>query len=426
MLSKSYFGPGKTEFFYERASSEGVQPVAASLPEMATLLVPAELSASFAKAINVGETVKTGQRLVWGDQTGEAIISPVTGVISTVSGYDGDCGRKYIAISIKVEKDDMWDDQFANAAGEPNLQTLVDYLSSAPGSPALERLTDPAHPIHTIVIYGGDSDLLLDTSLCVLDRGIDFVEKGIRLLRKVSGVEKVFIAVPGFSLQNEDGGFPAEVKTISNQYPMGQPLMLLRNLFGCNLEQGQSAEDAGVLFLRSEAVASVGKAFTEARVPVDKIITVVYKGDRKKIVSARIGTPVGHILRMLDISVDERDRIFFGGPMTGMAFYSEDQPIQPDTDTIIVQDHNTFIFSSENKCLNCEECVRICPADIPVNILLRFLQSGDYQKASDLYDLYSCVECGQCYYVCTSAIPILKYIRQAKRELERATSGSGC
>ena len=156
--------------------------------------------------------------------------------------------------------------------------------------------------------------------------------------------------------------------------------------------------------------------------PVDKILTVIDKKDSNQIVSARIGTPIGDILDMLNISVDERDRIFIGGPMTCMDFYPKDQPVQPDTDTVIVRDHSTLVFSSENKCLNCEECIRICPADIPVNILLRFLQSGDYQKASDLYDLYSCVECGQCYYVCTSAIPILKYVRQAKCELERSIS----
>lgn len=424
MLSKSYFSPGKTEFFYEGVSAAIDQAVAAELPEMVTLLLPGELPAISLNNIKVGETVKTGQRLVWGDKAGQAVISSVTGRVIAVNGYDGDSGRKWNAVTIKAEKDDTWDERFADAAGKPTLQTLVDYLSGAPGGPALNGLIDPAHPISAIVIYGGDSDLMLDTSLYVLNGKMDFVEKGIRLLKEVSGIEKVFMAVPGFSLQNEGPDFPADVKTISNKYPMGQPLMVYQQIFGRRLEQGQSFADAGVLFLRSESVASIGQAFTEGRVPVDKIITVIDKSGRHQIVSARIGTPIGAILSMLDISVDERDRIFFGGPMTGMVFYSADQPIQPDTDTIIVRDHTTLIFSSENKCLNCEECTRICPADIAVNILLRFIQSGQYKKAADLYDLYSCVECGQCYYVCTSAIPILNYIRQAKCELERTISGN--
>jgi electron transport complex protein RnfC len=57
---------------------------------------------------------------------------------------------------------------------------------------------------------------------------------------------------------------------------------------------------------------------------------------------------------------------------------------------------------------------------MPINLLVRFLEAGQYETAADSYDLYSCIECGLCSYVCISKIPILQYIKLAKHELERA------
>jgi electron transport complex protein RnfC len=56
---------------------------------------------------------------------------------------------------------------------------------------------------------------------------------------------------------------------------------------------------------------------------------------------------------------------------------------------------------------------------VGVNLLVRFLEAGQYQEGADMYDLYSCVECGLCSFVCAARIPILQYIKLAKFELAR-------
>jgi electron transport complex protein RnfC len=61
--------------------------------------------------------------------------------------------------------------------------------------------------------------------------------------------------------------------------------------------------------------------------------------------------------------------------------------------------------------------VRICPARVPVNMLVRLLEAGKYETAAEEYDLFSCVDCGLCTCVCPARIPIFQYIRLAKYEL---------
>ena len=419
MLSKPIFGYAKPKFSYELLSAILPQPVTIPRPASATLLLPREMGPAPSTTLKVGMRVRTGQRLAWDDSPGPAVVSTFTGRITAIAPQLGDYGRKYTAITIATEARDEWDEAFSQSCTSITPATLSDYLSGAPGSPALDKLLNPKPPIHTVIIYGGDTDLLVDSNLYVLKSRTAAVEKGIRVLKEATGVEKIILAVPGESFQNFDGHFAAEVRAVSNSYPSAQPLMLFYQFFGRILDQGQSFESQGVLFMRAEALAAIGSAITQRRVPLEKVLTVLDKQGNKHLVSVRIGTPIGSVLKALSITLADRDRLIFGGPMTGTAVFSEDQPIQADTDAIMVQDAGQIILSSDYPCINCGECVRICPSRIAVNMLVRFLEMGQYQDGADLYDLYSCVECGLCSLVCVSRMPILQYIKLAKFELAR-------
>jgi electron transport complex protein RnfC len=196
----------------------------------------------------------------------------------------------------------------------------------------------------------------------------------------------------------------------------------MKDMLGKVVPAGKSPEDIGVCFISAEAVASIGNAFNSGQIPVTKIFTLVKKDGSKSLVSARIGTPASDIFKAFNITLNENDRIIFGGPMTGSSVYSEDHPIQPDTDAIIVQDRDDIPVISDYPCTNCGDCIRVCPANIQIDMLVRFLEAGQYQEAADQYDLYSCIECGLCSYVCVSGMPIFQYIRSAKYELGRANT----
>ncbi|MFC1813982.1 4Fe-4S dicluster domain-containing protein [Thermodesulfobacteriota bacterium] len=369
-------------------------------------------------AIGKGETVKTGQKLSLSGDSNTYVVSTVTGTVSSVSSFVGDFGRSYTAISIDVSEEEEMDDQFEKVAEDPSMETVVSFLAGLPGNPSFKSFSDPDKPINTIVVCGVDGDLLLATNQYALVSGTDAIKNGINILKKITGVDNVIMAVPQHLMQ-EGAATGAEARAVDVEYPATLPHAIMQNALGQVVPAGKTFEDMGVCFFSAEAVASIGTAFNTGRMPFAKMLTLVNKDGSQALVSAVVGTPIRDIFAAFDISINEGDRIIIGGPMRGSSVYSEDYPVQPDTDGIMVQDSGDIPLVSDYPCINCGECVRTCPVKVPVNMLVRYLEAGQYEDAAEEYDLYSCIECGLCSFVCVTKMPIFQYIKVAKYELGR-------
>ncbi len=293
-----------------------------------------------------------------------------------------------------------------------------EYLRHLPGAPPLKTLADPDRKISTLIITCADKDLLSTTQQFVTIKNLEALKKGVQVLKQVTKISRICATVPE-GLNFKDGIGSAQILKTSPVYPANLPAMVLKDHFNTVLPAGLTPQDLGYCFISAEAVISLADAVESKSASFEKNITILGKNGEQRRVKAVIGTPIEQILNSCNIQIEDQDRVVIGGPMTGFATFTVNHPVVSDMDMIIVQSMENIPEVSDNACVNCGKCIQICPARIPVNLLVRFLEVNQIEEAADQYDLESCIDCGLCAYVCTARIPIYQHIRLGKNALLR-------
>ena len=409
-----------TQLDYRPFAALPAGPEVLPTPKTITLYHPGEFRTGEAVRFKVGDKVKTGQRVALYEDEPGFVISPVTGSIASLAPFVGDFGRTYTAVIVEAADEEDLDPEFGEACDSLDLEKAKQFLSFLPGSPDFSLFDDPNRPIKTLVVSGVDADLLVVTNQYTVRNQADDIKKGLSVLKKITGVEQVVMALPGDIVQNF-GSVGADVVGVSPEQLRfaEEEILVAMAAMGEPVPAGTTLTEAGIAMMSAEAVAAVGSAVDTGRPPTAKVVTVVGKDGNKHLMTVPLGTAISTVLGAVGVEIDDGDRIILGGPMTGSAVYSENHPIGPDTDAVMIQATEDIAKTSDYPCISCGECVRACPVNIPVDMLVRFLEAGKYEEGEDLYDLGACVECGLCSFVCVSRIPIFQYIRLAKFELSR-------
>lgn len=422
MIKRPFFGLGSPKLKYpavgdgDQGSFQGIP-----LPQSVTLYLENPSTDDAALNVRKGEGIRTGQQLRFVGRKEYTFVSTITGTISNISTEKGYFGKNYTAVRVEAGGKDQWESEYTSRDREFSPEDVIRFLGELPGESEFANFLRYQASLTTIVVNGMDTDLLVTKNQTIVKSEGDNLKKGIEILREINPQFKIVFIVPPV-LKAEAAGTGAEVRVIDPVFPNALPKMIMYRVFNQPVPVGKSCEEMGFYFISAEGIANLGRAAGDGVMPVDKYLTVIKKDYSTVNVKVRIGAPIRHILETLNIEAAHGDRLVLGGPMTGIAVFSEETPVLSDTDGIMIQDREVMVPASDTHCINCGECVRACPSKIPVNMLIRLLENGLWEEAATQYDLLSCIECGLCGYVCTARIPVLHSIMLGKYEYARLTT----
>jgi len=160
---------------------------------------------------------------------------------------------------------------------------------------------------------------------------------------------------------------------------------------------------------------AVCEAVQNGEPTIKRGVTVTGEGIRTpKNVIARIGTPIKELVEYCGGYKGVPQKIVAGGPMTGPALKTTETPVMKATSGVLVLPEPEKAPNPPKPCINCNQCVTVCPMALEPNFLVKLCEAKQYDEAVDL-NLLSCIECGACAYICPSRIEHIKTFQLAKK-----------
>jgi electron transport complex protein RnfC len=130
----------------------------------------------------------------------------------------------------------------------------------------------------------------------------------------------------------------------------------------------------------------------------------------------RLGTPIKELIGYCGPLKEEPAKIIIGGPMMGIAQFTDEVPVIKSTTGVILLNKKEAKVLEEEFCIRCGACIRECPIT-RMPCLINRLSERELWAQAEEYGVADCIECGLCNYVCPSSRRLVQSIKRAKLEV---------
>lgn len=403
-------------------------------PKLVAISLQQHIGAPCRPLVDVGEAVKLGQKIGDFDAFVSAPVhSSVSGIVKEIKEMQTPTGP---ACCVLIESDGMNQiDETVKAKpdiGQLDREEILREIREA-GIVGLGGAAFPAHvklsppeekKIDTLILNGAECEPYLTSDHRLMLEHPEQIIYAVKLMKKALAVDVAFIGIEENKpdairtlkslLKNEMGIFVVPLKT---KYPQGAEKQLIYACTGRQVPSGKLPMEVGVVVSNVGTAAAIGEAFTTGMPLVKRIITVTGGGlVEPKNLEVKIGTAFKEVIAQCGGYQGVPGKLIMGGPMMGLAQYTDEIPCIKGTSGILVFSETEAVIPPVQNCIRCGRCAAICPIRLTPLAINAYYEKNMIQSAAEMNAL-DCIECGSCSFVCPSKRHLVDSIRAAKQEI---------
>ncbi|KXG77076.1 electron transport complex subunit RsxC [Thermotalea metallivorans] len=403
-------------------------------PQIVTIPLQQHIGAPCEPIVKVGDKVKVGQKI--GEATGFVSVpvhSSVSGEVKQVTRLLTPTGETTCVV---IESDGL-NTVHENVVPKGDIGSLsgkeiLDIIKEAgivgmggAAFPTHVKLSPPPEKkIETVILNGAECEPYLTADHRLMLENPGDIVYGLKAMMKVLNVSKAYIGIEDNkpdaienmkkAVEKEKG---IEVVGLHTKYPQGAEKQLIYACTKKEVPSGGLPMDVGVVVNNVGTAAAIATAIKTGMPLIERIATITGKGVKEpKNLLVKIGTSFKEIIEQCGGYNGNPGKIIMGGPMMGLAQYTDEIPVVKGTSGILVLTPEEARLPEPKPCIRCGKCVEICPAFLqPLYISAYALQN--MHETAEKYNALDCIECGSCSFICPSKRPLLQSIRVSKREI---------
>ena len=399
-------------------------------PKQVVIPMQQHIGAPCVPLVQVGDTVKRGQKI--GD--GEGLCVPVH---ASVSGRVVAIERRPhptagSALAVVIEND------FQDSAVTNPLPATEDEILGAIREAGIVGMGGAAFPgnvkalsamgnVDTLIANGCECEPYITADDTLLRTDPEQVLEGMMILAKILLPERIVLAVEDNKaqairkLKDLEEKYPKiHIKVLPTLYPQGAEKQLCQSVTGREVLPGKLPVSVGCAVFNVSTFAAIYRAVKLGVPLTQRIVTVSGEAISKpQNFIVPMGTPFEVLVKAAGGLNDKTERVISGGPMMGFAQSNLDAPVVKATNSILclMKDENG---AAENPvCLRCGKCVEACPMRLQPLYMYRYVNANRLDLLERL-NLMDCMECGCCAFTCPGKLPLVEKFRLGKKMMREA------
>ncbi len=413
-----------------------IKTVALPCPERVVIPMAMHIGAPCKPTVAKGDRVLAGQIIADADSPVSAPIhASISGTVEGIGEITIAGGRRVDAVTI-ISDGQMKLDPSIKPVNVRSCEEFIAAVRSSglvglggAGFPASVKLS-PRTPVDTLIINAAECEPYITSDYREIIECHDSIFDGITLISKFLDIDRIIICVENnkpraiqllaeIAAADDEIGDKVQIMSLKSRYPQGAEKVIIYSATGRAVPAGGLPSDVGCIVMNITSVSFIGKYFKTGIPLISKRITVDGGAIKNsQTLTVPIGTLAKDVLEFCGVT-DDCKKLLMGGPMMGIAMFSDEMPVLKQTNALIALNKKQARLPDATACIRCGRCASTCPMGLAPLRVEQALAAKDSVALNSL-GVMTCMECGCCSYGCPAKRPLVQAMKLAKIKVKES------